>query len=101
YVKETNPLILSDADPAPETVETEGHVSFRLTLGPAPQKAATTLVTTERLGRAKVADLPYENPDGSPLKINTDYFGNARNDTNPAPGPFEHPGAGRIVLRVW
>jgi alpha-N-arabinofuranosidase len=57
-------------------------------------------VTTELLGKAKIPELPYENPDGSPLKIDTDYFGKQRNEANPTPGPFENPGQGDLTLKV-
>ena len=59
------------------------------------------LVTTELLGKARVPDLSYENADGTPLKIDTDYFGKKRNVVNPFPGPFEYTGNGRIKLKVW
>ena len=59
------------------------------------------LVTTELLGKAKVPNLSYENADGTPLKINTDYFGKKRNVANPFPGPFENAGNGTIKLKVW
>lgn len=60
-----------------------------------------TLVTTQTLGKAIIPQLPFENSDGSELIINTDYFGNKRNLTNPSPGPFEIKGSGKQVLRVW
>jgi alpha-L-arabinofuranosidase len=59
------------------------------------------LVTTELLGKAKVPNLPYENADGSPLRIDTDYFGRNRNNANPCPGPFEIPGGGDLTIQVW
>ena len=59
------------------------------------------LVTTQLLGVAKVPNCAYENPDGSPLRINTDYFGNKRNSRNPFPGPFENPGRGVVTLKLW
>ena len=43
----------------------------------------------------------YENPDGTPLKIDTDYFGKKRSQTNPSAGPFENPGEGKLTLKVW
>ena len=60
-----------------------------------------TEVTTERLGKASIPDLPWEQPDGTAIHVNTDYFGKPRNEANPTPGPFENPGAGRLVLKVW
>ncbi|MCU7552551.1 right-handed parallel beta-helix repeat-containing protein, partial [Chitinophagaceae bacterium LB-8] len=59
------------------------------------------LVTTETLTRALVPDLPFENTDGSPLKIDTDYFGKKRNVTNPSPGPFEIRSSGKQKIKVW
>ncbi|HEX7261391.1 MAG TPA: carbohydrate-binding protein [Luteolibacter sp.] len=57
------------------------------------------LVTTELLGLAKVPNLPYENADGTPLAVDTDYFGKTRDKGNPFPGPFETPLNGEI--KVW
>jgi alpha-L-arabinofuranosidase len=58
-------------------------------------------VTTDLLGKASVPGAAYENPDGSPVLINTDYFGKKRSRTNPFPGPFELSGAGKQTLKVW
>ena len=59
------------------------------------------LVTSGLLGRATIPDLPYEMPDGSPIRIDTDYFGKPRNSSDPTPGPFESPGTGDVTLKVW
>jgi len=60
-------------------------------------QADTRIESTASLGKAKVAGLPYEKPDGSALKINRDFFGKRR-DSTPTPGPFEHPGDGWMPL---
>ena len=59
------------------------------------------MVTTKSLTKAIVPDLPFENPDGSPLSIDKDYSGEKRNDTNPSPGPFEIKDSGKQKIRVW
>jgi len=59
------------------------------------------LVTTALLGKAAIPNLPYEQPDGSPIRVDTDYFGKSRSQSNPTPGPFESPGLGRLDLKVW
>ncbi len=64
------------------------------------EKARCQPVTTDLLGKPKVTGGAYENPDASPLTINTDYFGNKRNPENPFPGPLEKPLSGKSV-RVW
>ena len=58
-------------------------------------------MTTELLGKATISQLPYENFDGSPLKIETDYFGKQRSEADPTAGPFEKPGQGDLTLKVW
>jgi hypothetical protein len=42
----------------------------------------------------------FLKPDGSPLKVDTDYFGKKRNDASPTVGPFENPGAGPLTLKI-
>lgn len=59
------------------------------------------LVSTALLGRAVIPNLPHEQPDGSPIRIDTDYFHKARSRSNPTPGPFEHPASGELSLKVW
>lgn len=65
------------------------------------EAAKCQAVTTDLLGRAKIPNLPYENADGSPLRVATDYLGKKRNEANPFPGPFELPESGKHVLKVW
>ena len=38
-------------------------------------------------------------PDGSPMAVDTDYFGKKRDTANPFPGPFETPVNGEV--KVW
>ena len=48
-----------------------------------------------------IPQMLFENPDGTPLRINTDYFGKTRAEANPFPGPFELPQGGKQRLKVW
>jgi alpha-N-arabinofuranosidase len=100
YAKEMNAVVQERSDPKVKLVQAEGRFSLHLTLGPELPQADTTLVTTALLGKARIPGLAYENADGSPLKVGTDYFGKKRNKANPTPGPFEHPGAGPLTLKV-
>jgi alpha-N-arabinofuranosidase len=59
------------------------------------------MVTTSTLGKTKLTKEGYENPDGTPLKIGTDYFGNKRSDENISAGPFTNLNKGEVVLKVW
>jgi alpha-N-arabinofuranosidase len=62
---------------------------------------AAAFVTTALLGKARIPGLAYENADGSPVKIDDDYFGKKRNETNPTPGPFEVLRLEPPTLKVW
>lgn len=55
---------------------------------------------TELLGKAKVPNLPYTQPNKTPYRIDTDWFGKKRNISNPFPGPFEPDSSGKQVLKV-
>ena len=99
---EAAPLLDPELDPAIKLVEKPDGWYLAITFDKAwTNEQERKLVTTTLLGKAKIPDLPYENRDGSPLKINTDYFGEKRSESNPTPGPFENPGTGRRELKVW
>ena len=76
-------------------------MKLRMTFDPAWKTLATRPVTTKRLGLAQVPQAAYENFDGTPLMIDTDYFGKKRNAANPSPGPFEDLADGEVTLKVW
>ena len=101
YAAETKPVVQGDADPEVKLAEEGGNFYLHLTLGQGVSNAGAPLVTTALLGKSKIAGLLYENADGSPLTIDRDYFGTKRNEASPTPGPFETPGAGPLMLKVW
>ncbi len=47
------------------------------------------LVTTDLLGKTYHADMKYEEPDSTPYRFDSDFFGNKRPDADVTPGPFE------------
>ena len=59
------------------------------------------LVTSAALGKAVIPDLGYEQPDGTPIRIDTDYLEKGRSESNPTPGPFEKPGQGKLSIKIW
>jgi hypothetical protein len=99
---ERDPILRSGSDPALALVEKNDGFYLTMTL-------ATTLgserpsqpVTSARLGKTSISGCAFENPDGSPITIGTDYFGKPRNTANPTPGPFEAPGTGTLTMKVW
>ena len=65
------------------------------------RKHEKKLISTNNLGRARVPDMSYEHADGTPVFIDTDYFGNPRKRTNPGPGPFNYETNEQQLLKVW
>ena len=99
---EQDPLVRADSDPGIKLVEEKNGVYLHVTLEEAWRAGKRCkLVTTDLLKRAKIPDLPYVRLDDTPVRINTDYFGEKRDETNPSPGPFELPKGGKLMLKVW
>ena len=101
YAKEEGSVVETGANPDLKHVEEGDHVFLQLTLGAELKSAATSPVTTARLGTTTGSKLGYENADGSPLTIDSDYFGQKRGLSGPTAGPFENPGTGELRLKVW
>jgi hypothetical protein len=99
--KEATTLLLPQTDPQVTLVEEGDRVFLQSHFAADAIKAATQPVTTALLGRARVPNLPFENPDGSPLAIGIDYFGKPRSTINPSAGPFEQAGTDQFKRRVW
>jgi hypothetical protein len=100
YLRETNQMVRADFDPQVKLVEKDGQFVLRYAPGADLKQASTTLVTTKLLGQAMIPRLPYENPDGSPLQITTDYFGRSRSRSHPTSGPIENPAASGLQKDV-
>lgn len=53
-----------------------------------PKDMETAVISTRYLGEAFEPEQKFENPDGTPITFDRDYFGEKRG-INPVPGPFE------------
>jgi alpha-N-arabinofuranosidase len=99
---ETGALVNQSFD-AGVTLTEEGGLWFlqiNMDVGWATQQARA-LVTTALLGNANLTMQPYTMPDGTAFAISDDYFGNARNTSNPFPGPIEVSSSGSLRVQVW
>lgn len=72
-----------------------------LTFPPSYYHQKNKMITTALLGKAKIPKAAFDNPDGTPLKIDSDFFGSRRSESNPSAGPFESQGKGTLKLKVW
>ncbi len=89
-VHEPAASVRPDFDPQLQLASEDDGVYLRLVLGKDLAETRRQLVTTDLLGKTAIAGLPYQMPDGTPYRIDTDYHGARRNPGNPFPGPFEN-----------
>lgn len=98
---ETSMLRDADFDPRIEMIEKSDGLYLEMTLDGEWAKAhRRELVTGDRLGLAAIPQLPFEQADGTPVRIDRDFAGRLRDAANPFPGPFECPDGGRIRVKV-
>ena len=87
--------------PVFEIEDTESGLFLTFKIHQLPDNLKTTVVATAGLGVTIVSEAVFENPDGSSLVLNRDYFGNARSETTPTPGPFEALKIGENRFKIW
>jgi hypothetical protein len=100
FENESNPLEIA-YNPEVKIEKKDEGVFLTMVLDKKLIKMKNQVVTTELLGKALISDQGYVNPDDSPITIDTDYLGNARNRRNPTVGPLENPGPGKQTFKVW
>ena len=77
--------------------EEAGEIFLETNLGEFLRSGIPGIVSTETLGEAFEPEEKFENPDGSPIVFNEDYFGCHR-EIRPLAGPFAIAGG---KIRVW
>ncbi|MCD6395250.1 MAG: right-handed parallel beta-helix repeat-containing protein [Planctomycetes bacterium] len=96
---EADALVKPGFDPLVKLVDkTDGFYLVFDELWSDEQKRS--LVTSDLLGSAHISKVRFEQRDGSPLRLNTDYLGNQRNEESPASGPFELLGDNNKTFKV-
>ena len=100
-VIEKNTLDKSDFDAKTVLTAEKDGIYLEINLDKSWLKQKRNMVTSELLGKVIIPDLPFENPDGTKVVIDTDYFGKKRNLQNPSPGPFEISDSGIQKIKVW
>jgi len=87
--KEKNNQVITEGE-VPFYVEVEerdGCMYLRTNIFNCDFTVKDSMVTTQVLGKAFEPEQYFENPDGTPIVFNHDYFGNHRN-LSMIPGPF-------------
>ena len=82
------------------TKEEDGYY-LNITIDESFKNVKTQLVNTALLGAAFQSETPFENPDGSTVTIDKDYFGKVRTTGTSFIGPFENLKIGENKIKVW
>lgn len=100
YKNEINSKQYANSKPDFSISKEGSYVFLNLTIGESVVNLKTEFVTTEMLGKAKMPNEMFENPDGTPLKIDVDYLGKPRSVTSPTCGPFEGLQSGKQTIKL-
>ena len=75
-------------------------IVLKIRVDDAINRVKTPVVDTDFLGKTYYSNGYYENPDGTPLTVDHDFFGAPRG-SNPKVGPFENLKPGMNEFTVW
>lgn len=101
YKEEKSYTESSDFDPEIELVEEGENVYLYLSFDQEFYKHNGIKISTGILGKAKIPNAAFDNPDGTTLNINEDYFGNKGTGSITTAGPFNNLDSGKVKLKVW
>jgi len=101
YSKEVKSLENKTLNPSINIEEKGNEVYLHITTDQSFREMKTQLVTSKQLGKTKMSGVSFENPDGTPITIDKDYFGKKRDADSPYVGPFEGLKEGEQTIKVW
>lgn len=92
--------VVSDVAADVSITASEGEVTLRITLPANFTERQVPVVTTADLGRVRMVDADFENPDGSPLVLDVDLLGDRR-DALAIAGPLHGLTGGQNTVTIW
>lgn len=99
FARETGKLDMPGFNAEYEIEETGGEVYLLITLPEGFDANLYAPHTTESLGRVRIVDADFENPDGSPLTLDSDYSGAVCGQS--VSGPLACLKSGKNRIKVW
>ena len=82
---------------AVETVD--GEAVLKITLPEGISDKENVRITSQILGNPRITEAGYENPDGSPIVIDTDLQGKALSE-HPQAGPIQGLKSGENIVKL-
>ena len=99
YEKEKNPVASALASEVKFIEEADG-LYLEITLDEGFDGMKNPIITSEMLGMPRLVEERFENPDGTPIEIDSDMLG-VKRAGNPKAGPIEALKAGKNRIKVW
>ena len=99
YAYEDN-AVSSNLDTQISLEKQADKIVLKIRVDDAINRVKTPVVDTDFLGKTYYSNGYYENPDGTKLTIDHDFFGAPRG-SNPKVGPFENLKPGMNEFTVW
>ncbi len=99
FDREENPYV-SSHDPNVRLAEEGEEVYLEIQVEQEMLEVQTSQYGTGTLGTPRITEALYENPEGTPLMLDRDYYGNSR-DGKQYVGPFADLKAGENRFKVW
>lgn len=100
FDREEKNLVVVDYDPAVRIIERGDDVFLMCTLPWDFEAMRGEIPTTDTLNRVRIVDAEFENPDGSKLILDRDYFHEQKTETS-VTGPIRALKGGENTIRVW
>lgn len=88
-------------DPKISLTEKEDGYYLNITVDESFANTASKIVDSELLGVAFQSEAPFENPDETPVSLDTDFFGEMRNADKFMVGPFENLKMGKNSIKIF
>jgi hypothetical protein len=101
YKNETNSIEKPDFNPGIVIEVSDDGLFLNLNFDASVREVKTTLITTQRLGTTIVSEGIFEDFDGNPYSIVTDFLGANRLGSHPGVGPLESLEVGKSRVKIW
>jgi len=99
--QDKNPVIAEAFDPEIRLVEKPDGWWLEMKTDTTWKSVRRNFVTSELLGTSTVTGASFEQGDGKPYLLDTDYFGNKHPVSGPSAGPFELSRVQSLRVKVW
>ena len=100
FERENEKLESNNFNPNLEIIEEGNEVYLSLELPEEIETFLGEVQSTNTLERVRIVDAEFENPDGSEVVLNTDYFGTQREEKSVI-GPIANLKSGKNYLKIW